>query len=111
MVKREVSAWAGIVQGRNRLELFVCQFSDMTNSKGCIWTGGSPFAFSLPLVLAQLIFIFFVTRIIFGLLQPLKQSMVSAQLIVSSFFSSQFSYTCVAKFMLSKWIQDLNLTS
>ncbi|KAK4376119.1 hypothetical protein RND71_006796 [Anisodus tanguticus] len=81
MVKRKVSASAGLVQGRYRQEVFICQFSDMINSKGCIWSGGDPFSFSLPLVLAQLIFIFFVTRITFALIRPLKQSMISAQLI------------------------------
>ncbi|CAN4098697.1 unnamed protein product [Withania somnifera] len=86
MVKRRVSAAAGLVQGRRRQELFICQFSDMINSKGCIWSGGDPLSFSLPLLLAQLIFIFFVTRITFGLIRPIKQSMVSAQLIGGIFF-------------------------
>nr|XP_016450233.1 PREDICTED: cation/H(+) antiporter 14-like [Nicotiana tabacum] len=85
MVKRRVSDSIGVVQGRYRQELFICQFSDMVNSKGCLWSGGDPFAFSLPLVLAQLIFIFFVTRITFFLIRPLKQSMVSAQLIAGVF--------------------------
>ncbi|XP_060175901.1 cation/H(+) antiporter 14 [Lycium barbarum] len=85
MVKRKVSASAGLVQGRYRQEVFICQFSDMISSKGCIWSGGDPFSFSLPLVLAQLIFIFFVTRITFALIRPLKQSMVSAQLIAGIF--------------------------
>lgn len=98
MVRRKVSAWAGFVQGSHREELLICQFSDMTNSKGCVWSGGNPFAFSLPLVLAQLIFIFFVTRITFALIQPLKQSMVSAQLIVSFFFFSFLTHNFVLLF-------------
>ncbi|XP_069155593.1 cation/H(+) antiporter 14 isoform X2 [Solanum lycopersicum] len=85
MVRRKVSAWAGFVQGSHREELLICQFSDMTNSKGCVWSGGNPFAFSLPLVLAQLIFIFFVTRITFALIQPLKQSMAGIILGRSGF--------------------------
>lgn len=84
MVKRRVPAAVGLVQGRYHQEVFICQFSDMINSKGCMWSGGDPFDFSLPLVLAQVVFIFFVTRITFALIKPLKQSMVSAQLIVSS---------------------------
>ncbi|CAN4101078.1 unnamed protein product [Withania somnifera] len=81
MVKRRVSAAAGLVHGRRRQELFLCQYSDMIHSKGCIWSGGDPLSFTLPLLLAQLILIFFVTRISFGLIRPIKQSMVSAQLI------------------------------
>ncbi|KAM3269198.1 hypothetical protein P3S67_030080 [Capsicum chacoense] len=78
MALRKVSAVAGLVQGRNHPERLICQFSDMINSKGAIWSGGNPFAFSLPLVLAQFILIFFATTIIFALIKPLKQSWYSS---------------------------------
>lgn len=84
MAPRVVSSVSGPVPGRFGQEILVCQFTDMANSQGYIWSGGNPFSFTVPVLLAQLALILTLSRVLFLLLQPLKQSMLSAQLIVSS---------------------------
>lgn len=84
MAPRLVSSVSGPVPGRFGQEILVCQFTDMANSQGYMWSGGNPFSFTVPVLLAQLSLILTLSRTLFLLLQPLKQNMLSAQLIVSS---------------------------
>ncbi|XP_019178301.1 PREDICTED: cation/H(+) antiporter 14 [Ipomoea nil] len=72
---------AGLVPGLHRSEIMVCQYADNINSQGGAWVGGDILSYTLPLVFAQFIFIFLITRSIFLLFRPLKQSMITAYLI------------------------------
>ncbi|KAK6163805.1 hypothetical protein DH2020_000669 [Rehmannia glutinosa] len=71
----------GYVQGAHGEETLVCQFTHMTNSQGCLWFGGNPAAFTVPLVLIQFVVISAVTSLIWFLIKPYKQGLISAQLI------------------------------
>ncbi|PIN19540.1 putative K+/H+-antiporter [Handroanthus impetiginosus] len=77
----EVSSSKGYVQGPYEEDTLVCQFVHKTNAQGCAWFGGNTFAFTLPVLLLQFVTIFAVTSIIWFLLKPLKQGLISAQLI------------------------------
>ncbi|KAL3517999.1 hypothetical protein ACH5RR_020588 [Cinchona calisaya] len=90
MAPRRVSSVAGSVAGRYSQEVLVCQFTDMMNSRGLLWSGGDPFSFTLPVFLAQLAVIFLLSRTIYFLLGPLKQSMLSAQLIAGIILGKSF---------------------
>nr|GMD14057.1 cation/H(+) antiporter 14 [Ipomoea batatas] len=72
---------AGLVPGLQRSEIMVCQSADNLNSRGGSWIGKDLLSYTIPLVFAQLIIIFIITRTIFFLLRPLKQSMITAYLI------------------------------
>lgn len=64
-------------------EKLVCQYTErMINSKG-IFLGDDPLEFSLPLILAQGILILLLSKIIYYVIKPLGQGVISAQIIVS----------------------------
>ncbi|XP_027071017.1 cation/H(+) antiporter 14 [Coffea eugenioides] len=90
MAPRIVSSVSGSVPGSYRQELLVCQFTDMMNSKGLVWSGGNPFSFTLPVLLAQLSVAFLLSRTVYILLEPFKQSMLSAQLIAGIILGQSF---------------------
>ncbi|PWA37819.1 cation/hydrogen exchanger 14 [Artemisia annua] len=71
----------GYVPGVNEPEQIICQYLHMTNSMGCSWFGCDVSAFSLPLLMLQLSIIFVVSQTFFYLLKPLRQSILSCQLI------------------------------
>ncbi|CAK9164137.1 unnamed protein product [Ilex paraguariensis] len=85
-----VSSSVGRVPGRYREEWMVCQYTHMTNSMGCSWTGCDLFAYTMPVLMAQLVLIVLVTRATYFFLKPLKQSMISAQLIAGIIIGSSF---------------------
>ncbi|KAJ0647043.1 putative cation/H+ exchanger, sodium/solute symporter superfamily [Helianthus annuus] len=72
----------GYVPGVNEPEQMICQYLHLTNSMGCSWSGCDVSAFSVPLLILQLCIIFFVSQAFFYLLKPLRQSILSCQLIV-----------------------------
>lgn len=90
MSSKEVSSSIGYVQGPHGQETLVCQFIHRTNSQGSTWFGGDPFAYTVPVVLLQFVAIFAVTSVVWFLLKPFKQGLVSAQLIVRPFSSRYF---------------------
>ncbi|CAI9107087.1 OLC1v1006369C1 [Oldenlandia corymbosa var. corymbosa] len=90
MAPRKVSSVSGTVPGRFRQEILVCQYTDMMSSGGYIWNGGDPFSFTLPVLLAQLSIVVSISRTIYLLLEPLKQSMLSAQLITGIIIGKSF---------------------
>lgn len=94
MATTEQVAAVGLVPGLHRSEIMVCQYSERMNSQGSSWQGGDLFSFTMPVVFTQLIFIFIVTRTIFFILKPLKQSMITAYLIVSSVLIFLFVCFC-----------------
>ncbi|KAI3810706.1 hypothetical protein L1987_20328 [Smallanthus sonchifolius] len=71
----------GYVPGVNEQEKMICQYLHMTNSMGCSWYGCDVSAFSVPLLMLQLSIIFVVSQTFFYLLKPLRQSILSCQLI------------------------------
>ncbi|KAI3770804.1 hypothetical protein L6452_01948 [Arctium lappa] len=71
----------GYVEGVNEPEQMICQYLHSTNSMGCSWFGCDVSAFSLPLLMLQLSIIFFVSHTFFFILKPLRQSILSCQLI------------------------------
>ncbi|KZV39907.1 cation/H(+) antiporter 15-like [Dorcoceras hygrometricum] len=76
MSLRKVTSSTGYVQGpHDSQETLVCQFTHMINAQGRAWLGGDPFAFTLPVLLLQLIFIFSVISVVWFLLEPLKQGL------------------------------------
>ncbi|XP_057789802.1 cation/H(+) antiporter 14-like [Salvia miltiorrhiza] len=81
MSLKQSSASIGNVVGPYGEETLVCQFIHMTNSQGSTWFGGDPFSYTVPLLLAQFSLIFLVTSLVWLLLRPCKQGLISAQLI------------------------------
>ncbi|XP_042023086.1 cation/H(+) symporter 13-like [Salvia splendens] len=81
MSVKQTSASEGNVEGPHGEETLICQFIHMTNSQGSTWFGGNPFNYTVPLLLAQVSLIFFITSLIWLFLRPCKQGMISAQLI------------------------------
>ncbi|XP_073061896.1 cation/H(+) antiporter 14-like [Primulina eburnea] len=91
MSSGKVTSSIGYVQGpHDSQETLVCQFTHMTNAQGRAWFGGDPFAFNLPVLLLQLIFIFSIISIVWFLLKPLKQGLISAQLIAGIIMGRSF---------------------
>lgn len=74
----------GIVSGPISKEEMVCQYIHMVSSKG-FWFDHL-YKYSFPTLLAQLVLIFFATRLVYFLLKPLQQSVFTAQIIVRFFF-------------------------
>ncbi|XP_073153641.1 cation/H(+) antiporter 14-like [Henckelia pumila] len=87
----KVTSSIGLVQGPNDSEeIIVCQFTHMTNAQGQAWFGGDPFAFTLPVLLLQFIFIFSLTSVVWFLLKHVKQGLISAQLIAGIIMGRSF---------------------
>lgn len=74
------SLW-GDVHGPYMVEELVCQKQNMMTSRG-IFMNSNPIKYSLPLLLVQMSVIIITSRVIFRILQPLKQGMISAQVLV-----------------------------
>lgn len=74
---------AGMVSGPYSKEGIVCQYPHMVSSNG-VWFGDDPFDYTAPVFLAQITLFFFASRFIFTLLKPLRQSIITAQVLVSS---------------------------
>ncbi|CAN8311496.1 unnamed protein product [Cochlearia groenlandica] len=70
----------GMVHGPFLLESIVCQKNHMLTSKG-VFLGSDPFKYAMPLLLIQMSLIIITTRILHRLLRPLKQGMISAQVM------------------------------
>ncbi len=81
MVEADALTVSGMVSGPFAKEAMVCHYTIPKN----IWYRQEVYK---PLFLAQITIIFFVTRLIYALLKPLRQSMITAQLMVSSSLSS-----------------------
>lgn len=79
----DAAGTVGTVPGPYGEATLVCQFIHKTNSQGSTWFGGDPFSYTVPLLLAQFTFIFVVTSLIYFILKPCKQGLISAQLIVT----------------------------
>ena len=71
-------------------DALVCQNMRGISSSG-IWYGDNPLSYPTPLIMIQITLIFFTSRGVYFLLQPLRQSMTVAQIIVSLAF---FFFTC-----------------
>ena len=67
----------------------LCQYIRGISSRG-FWYGDDPLSYPTPLILVQISLIFFTTRAVFFILQPLRQSMTVAQILVSLFFHYLF---------------------
>ncbi|CAL5386341.1 unnamed protein product [Camellia sinensis] len=80
-IKTGLSSASGIVPGPYHNESMVCEFAQRTNFQGSIWLGGQPLGYSTPVLMAQFILIFIVSRLLYIFLKPLKQSPMSAQII------------------------------
>lgn len=97
----------GYVPGVNEPEQMICQYLHMTGSMGCSWFGCDVSTFSLPLLMLQLSMIFIVSHTTFFLLKPLRQSILSCQLIVRiyihasmlSFLKSLFDHALIRLFL------------
>lgn len=74
------SHW-GEVHGPFMMEELVCQTQNMLTSKG-IFMNSDPLKYAVPLLLLQMSVIIVTSRLIFRVLQPLKQGMISAQVLV-----------------------------
>lgn len=71
----------GKVHGPFLLETIVCETNYMLTSKG-VFFGSDPLKYALPLLLLQMAAIILTSRLLFRLLKPLKQGMISAQVLV-----------------------------
>lgn len=82
----------GAVTGPFSKEGMVCQYPHMMISSN-VGTrfGNNPFDNIFPTFLAQIVFIFWLTRIVYTILKPLRQSILSAQVVVI-YISSSFKY-------------------
>uniref|UniRef100_A0A0D3DYN6 Cation/H+ exchanger domain-containing protein n=1 Tax=Brassica oleracea var. oleracea TaxID=109376 RepID=A0A0D3DYN6_BRAOL len=74
------STQRGKVHGPFFFENLVCQTNHMLTSKG-VFLGSDPLKYSMPLLLLQMAAIIITSRILFRLLKPLKQGMISAQVL------------------------------
>ena len=74
------SHW-GKVHGPFMMEDLVCQNQNMMISKG-IFKNSNPLKYATPLLFLQMSVIIITSRLIFGFLQPFKQGMISAQVLV-----------------------------
>ncbi|KAL0884551.1 hypothetical protein Bca101_008532 [Brassica carinata] len=77
------STQRGKVHGPFFLENLVCQTNHMLTSRG-VFLGSDPLKYAMPLLLLQMAAIIITSRILFRLLKPLKQGMISAQVLSSS---------------------------
>lgn len=89
---RGLTSSAGLVPGPYGEETLVCQQTHISNSRVSIWFGGDPFAYTTPVLFAQFVLIFLVTRSVFIFLKPLRQNLMSAQIIVSKIRIPLFSF-------------------
>ncbi|KAF8104038.1 hypothetical protein N665_0181s0059 [Sinapis alba] len=70
----------GKVHGPFFFENLVCQTNHMLTSKG-VFLGSDPLKYAMPLLLLQMAAIIITSRLLFRLLRPLKQGMISAQVL------------------------------
>ncbi|KFK43013.1 hypothetical protein AALP_AA1G067800 [Arabis alpina] len=70
----------GKVLGPYKTETIVCQKTHMLTSKG-VFLGSDPFNYAVPVLLLQMAVIILTSRLLFRLLKPLKQGMISAQVL------------------------------
>lgn len=75
------STQKGKVHGPFLLESLVCQTNHMLTSKG-VFMGSNPLKYAMPLLLLQVAAIIITSRLLFRLLKPLNQGMISAQVLV-----------------------------
>ncbi|CAN6890578.1 unnamed protein product [Brassica oleracea] len=74
------STQKGKVHGPFLLESLVCQTNHMLTSKG-VFMGSNPLKYAMPLLLLQVAAIIITSRLLFRLLKPLNQGMISAQVL------------------------------
>ncbi|CAH8391678.1 unnamed protein product [Eruca vesicaria subsp. sativa] len=75
------SMQSGKVHGPFFFEKLVCQTNHMLTSKG-VFFGSDPLKYSMPLLLLQMAAIIITSRLLFRLLKPLKQGMISSQVLL-----------------------------
>lgn len=78
-----VDATIGTVSGPYQPEYLVCQNPHKVSSKG-IWFSDDPLAYTMPLLMFQIISVFLITRFIHFLLKPLRPSLFIIQVVVSN---------------------------
>lgn len=79
---KEITPKQWWVVGKVFKDTLVCQNMRGISSSG-IWYGDNPLSYPTPLIMIQITLIFFTSRGVYFLLQPLRQSMTVAQIIVS----------------------------
>lgn len=75
------STQRGKVHGPFVLENLVCQTNHMLTSRG-VFLGSNPLKYAMPLLLLQMAAIIITSRLLYRLLKPLNQGMISAQVLV-----------------------------
>lgn len=84
---------------RSRL---VCEPRKPLNSKGFLGGGDNLFIYTTPVLLLQLVLIFFLTRIISCLTKPLRQSMIVAPIIVGMLLGPSLRQKTPLSFLFPK---------
>ncbi|CAA7026370.1 unnamed protein product [Microthlaspi erraticum] len=79
-LEEATSMQKGKVHGPFLLETIVCETNHMLTLKG-VFFGSDPLKYALPLLLLQMAAIILTSRLLFRLLKPLKQGMISAQVL------------------------------
>ncbi|CAG7880341.1 unnamed protein product [Brassica rapa] len=83
------SSQFGPVHGPFMMEQLVCQREKMLTSKG-LFMKSDPLQYAVPLLMIQMSVIIITSRIIFGVLKPLKQGMISAQVLAGVVLGPSF---------------------
>ncbi|XP_010542677.1 PREDICTED: cation/H(+) antiporter 14-like [Tarenaya hassleriana] len=79
-VEERKSKYRGKVHGPFGMEDIVCQRKNMLTSKG-VFLGSDPLKYTMPILMMQMAVIVLTSRLVFRLLRPLKQGMISAQVL------------------------------
>lgn len=80
-------ATIGSVSGPFQTEILVCQRTDnIVNSQG-VWCS-NPFDSAMPILMFQIILVFFTARILFLFLKPLRPSLTIAYILVIHSFTA-----------------------
>lgn len=88
--REEINAshW-GAVHGPFMMEELVCQKKNMMTSRG-VFMNSNPLKYTMSILFVQMSVIILLSRLIFRILQPLKQGMISAQVLVYITFNVLF---------------------
>lgn len=83
--REEINAshW-GSVHGPFMMEELICQKKNMMTSRG-VFMNSNPLKYTMSILFVQMSVIILLSRLIFRILQPLKQGMISAQVLVHNF--------------------------
>ncbi|KDP45759.1 hypothetical protein JCGZ_17366 [Jatropha curcas] len=80
----------GTVSGPFFKESMVCQYKDMIRPTRGIFLGDNPFDFTFPILLLQISLIFLTTRFIYLFLKPLRQSILTAEVLAGILLGPSF---------------------